>query len=104
MSCRLQVPGYRFGTRNLKPANLLTCNRGTMDASSPGPLVSVAAPRPDERDAASLSRQLARLAAIHRINRAATASLNLDETLQTVVSVVAEATGSDTCTVYLYSP
>ncbi|MFN8539620.1 MAG: GAF domain-containing protein [Thermomicrobiales bacterium] len=67
--------------------------------------LSPAAPlRSDERDAASLSRQLARLDAIHRINRAATASLNLDETLQTVVSVVAEVTGSDTCTVYLYSP
>ena len=72
-----------------------------MDETSLSP---VAPPRSDERDAASLSRQLARLDAIHRINRAATASLNLDETLQTVVSVVAEVTGSDTCTVYLYSP
>ena len=72
-----------------------------MDESSITPLV---APPTDERDAASLVRQLARLAAIHRINRAATASLNLEETLQTVVGVVAEVMGSDTCTVYLYSP
>ena len=58
----------------------------------------------DDSEAQSLSRQLARLAAIHRINRAATASLNLEEMLQTVVTAVAEAAGTDTCAVYLYSP
>lgn len=58
----------------------------------------------DESEAQSLSRQLARLAAIHRINRVATASLNLEEVLQTVVTVVAEAAGMDTCAVYLYTP
>lgn len=58
----------------------------------------------DTAEAQSLSRQLARLAAIHRINRVATASLNLEEVLQTVVTVVAEAAGMDTCAVYLYSP
>ena len=58
----------------------------------------------DESEAQSLSRQLARLAAIHRINRVATASLNLEEILQTVVTVVAEAAGMDTCAVYLYTP
>ena len=58
----------------------------------------------DENEAQSLSRQLARLAAIHRINRVATASLNLEEILQTVVTVVAEAAGMDTCAVYLYTP
>jgi two-component sensor histidine kinase/putative methionine-R-sulfoxide reductase with GAF domain len=58
----------------------------------------------DDSEAQSLSRQLARLAAIHRINRVATASLNLEEMLQTVVTVVAEAAGTDTCAVYLYSP
>jgi two-component sensor histidine kinase/putative methionine-R-sulfoxide reductase with GAF domain len=58
----------------------------------------------DGSEAQSLSRQLARLAAIHRINRVATASLNLEEVLQTVVTVVAEAAGMDTCAVYLYTP
>ncbi len=58
----------------------------------------------DESEAQSLARQLARLAAIHRINRVATASLNLEEVLQTVVTVVAEAAGMDTCAVYLYTP
>lgn len=58
----------------------------------------------DESEAQPLARQLARLAAIHRINRVATASLNLEEVLQTVVTVVAEAAGMDTCAVYLYTP
>lgn len=58
----------------------------------------------EEESALPLSRQLARLAAIHRINRVATASLNLEEMLRTVVTVVAEAVGMDSCTVYLYSP
>ncbi len=58
----------------------------------------------DDGGAPSLSRQLARLAALHRVNRAATASLNLEEMLKTVVTVVAEAAGTDTCAVYLYNP
>ncbi len=58
----------------------------------------------NDESAPSLSRQLARLAAIHRINRVATASLNLEEMLNTVVTVVAEAAGTDTCAVYLYNP
>ena len=41
---------------------------------------------------------------LHRVNRAATASLNLEEMLKTVVTVVAEAAGTDTCAVYLYNP
>jgi two-component sensor histidine kinase/putative methionine-R-sulfoxide reductase with GAF domain len=61
-------------------------------------------PGDDDGDTPSLSLQLARLAAIHRINRAATASLNLEEMLNTVVNVVAEAAGTDTCAVYLYNP
>lgn len=52
----------------------------------------------------SLSGQPSRLAALHRINRAATASLNLEEMLRTVVGVVAEAADADTCSVFLYSP
>jgi two-component sensor histidine kinase/putative methionine-R-sulfoxide reductase with GAF domain len=55
-------------------------------------------------EALPLPGQLSRLAALHRINRAATASLDLEEMLGTVVRVVAEAVGADTCTVYLYSP
>lgn len=58
----------------------------------------------NDASAPSLSRQLARLAAIHRVNRAATASLNLEEMLNTVVAVVAETAGTDTCAVYLYNP
>lgn len=55
-------------------------------------------------EALPLPGQLSKLAALHRINRAATASLDLDEMLATVVGLVAEAAGADSCTVYLYSP
>lgn len=49
-----------------------------------------------------LPTQVARLAALHKINRAATANLELSETLQTIVTVVADTTGSDACNVFLY--
>ncbi|MDQ3541574.1 MAG: GAF domain-containing protein [Chloroflexota bacterium] len=49
-----------------------------------------------------LPTQVARLAALHKINRAATANLKLSETLQTIVSVVADTTQSDACNVFLY--
>ncbi|MGH2559574.1 MAG: GAF domain-containing protein, partial [Thermomicrobiales bacterium] len=49
-----------------------------------------------------LPTQLARLSALHRINRAATANLKLSEMLETVVRVVAETTNSDACAVLLY--
>lgn len=51
---------------------------------------------------AELPTQVARLAALHKINRAATANLKLSETLQTIVTVVADTTGSDACNVFLY--
>jgi two-component system, sensor histidine kinase PdtaS len=46
--------------------------------------------------------QMARLAALHQINRAATANLQLSEMLNTTAKVVAETTGSDACSVFLY--
>jgi GAF domain-containing protein len=42
------------------------------------------------------------LAALHRINRAATANLELTEMLETSVRVLAETTGADACAVLLY--
>ena len=42
------------------------------------------------------------LAALHRINRAATSNLELTEMLETSVRVVAETTGSDACAVFLH--
>ena len=61
---------------------------------------------PSERTApgaaGELPTQVARLAALHKINRAATADLKLSETLQTIVSVVADTTASDACNVFLY--
>jgi len=45
---------------------------------------------------------VARLRALYRINRAATANLELAEMLDTVVKVVADTTQSDACAVFLY--
>lgn len=50
----------------------------------------------------AIPTQVARLAALHRVNRAATANLELAEMLDTTVRVVAETTGSDACAVFLY--
>jgi two-component sensor histidine kinase/putative methionine-R-sulfoxide reductase with GAF domain len=55
-----------------------------------------------DRDGPPLPPQVARLAALHRINRAATANLKLKEMLETTVAVVAETTESDACAVFLY--
>src|SRR5690606_14168269 len=49
-----------------------------------------------------LSSHVARLAALHRINRAATGSLDLDSMLATVVQVIAETIAGDACSVFLY--
>lgn len=46
--------------------------------------------------------QHARLEALHRINRAATSNLQLDEMMQSVVDVVASTTSSDACAIFLY--
>ena len=53
-------------------------------------------------DDESTSAPLPWLAALHRINRAATANLELTDMLETTVRVVAETTGSDACAVFLY--
>ncbi len=49
-----------------------------------------------------MPNQVARLAAVHRINRAATANLKLSEMLETVAAVVSETTESDACSIFLY--
>ncbi|HUG15191.1 MAG TPA: GAF domain-containing protein, partial [Thermomicrobiales bacterium] len=54
------------------------------------------------RGTGRLSSHVARLAALHRINRAATASLDMDTMLGTVVEVIAETTSGDACSVFLY--
>lgn len=54
------------------------------------------------RSAGRLSSHVARLAALHRINRAATGSLQLDDMLATVVEAVAETTQGDACSVWLF--
>ncbi len=53
------------------------------------------------RGTGRLSSHVSRLAALHRINRAATASLRLEEMLSTVVEVIAETIDGDACSVFL---
>ncbi|MEA2515472.1 MAG: two-component system, sensor histidine kinase PdtaS [Thermomicrobiales bacterium] len=57
-----------------------------------------------EQRVEALPTQVARLRALHRINRTATANLKLSEMLETTVRVVAETTRSDACAVFLYDP
>ena len=52
----------------------------------------------------AVSSPIARLSALHRINRTATANLKLSEMLERTVSVVAEATAGDACSLFLYDP
>lgn len=56
----------------------------------------------NRRGTGRLSSHVSRLAALHRINRAATGSLHLDAMLSTVVEVVAETIGGDACSVFLH--
>jgi two-component system, sensor histidine kinase PdtaS len=51
-----------------------------------------------------LSSPLERLSALHRISQSATASLDLDSMLTTVVRVVRETVGSDACSLFLFDP
>lgn len=51
---------------------------------------------------AQLPTQIARLTALHEINRAATANLKLSETLSTTVHVVANAVSADGCAIFLH--
>lgn len=56
----------------------------------------------DSKPVGRLASQVLRLTALHHISRAATGSLHIDKMLATVVRVVAEAVGSDACSVFLF--
>lgn len=55
-----------------------------------------------EKSSGPLSSPLERLSALHRISQSATASLDLDSMLATVVRVVRETVGSDACSLFLF--
>jgi two-component system, sensor histidine kinase PdtaS len=55
-----------------------------------------------EPQSGPLSSPLERLSALHRISQSATASLDLDSMLTTVVRVVRETVGSDACSLFLF--
>ena len=68
-----------------------------------GAIARVYLGRGDEHgDQDQVTSPIARLSALHRINRTATANLQLSEMLETTVRVVAESTGNDACAVFLY--
>lgn len=56
----------------------------------------------DNIDAGGADAPLPWLAALHRINRSATADLNLSDRLETAVRVLADTTGADACGILLY--
>lgn len=98
----LQMMFERLGGSVSDPGTVMAAGVALAAAarSHSGGTPSSRSPRPSTQ--AALPTQVARLAALHKINRAATANLKLSETLQTIVSVVAETTGSDACNVFLY--
>ena len=57
---------------------------------------------PAPTDSASGEAPLPWLAALHRINRSATADLNLSDRLETAVRVLADTTSADACSIMLY--
>lgn len=59
---------------------------------------------PADETRGPLSSPLERLSALHRISQSATASLDLDSMLSTVVRVVRETVGSDACSIFLFDP
>lgn len=71
-------------------------------ATSRGFLHESETPPPAPTSNATFPTQVARLSALHQINRAATANLRLHEMLDTVVELVAQTTESDACEVFLF--
>lgn len=58
--------------------------------------------RPAPRSESDAAVQVARLDALHQINRASTANAQLSNLLETTVAAVVSATASDACAVFLY--
>ncbi len=50
-----------------------------------------------------LPAQMSRLSALHQINRAATANLEVSDMLQQIATIVAEAADGDACGIFLYN-
>ncbi len=71
-------------------------------AASRGYLTEVPMADPSNAGSTEPTQQVARLSALHQINRAATANLKLGEMLDTVVRLVAQTTNSDACEVFLH--
>jgi two-component sensor histidine kinase/putative methionine-R-sulfoxide reductase with GAF domain len=100
----LQTLFDRFGGHASDPATVIAAGiaLAAVSRSYQSALDEDRGAEPNPAD--TLPTQVARLHALHRINRTATANLKLSEMLETTVRVVAEATRSDACAVFLYDP
>ena len=81
------------GTMTAAGIALAAVSRAHVEGQRPSATTSVDPPVP---------AQLSRLAALHHVNRAVTAHLELTDMLEATVRVVAEATSSDACALFLY--
>ncbi len=92
----------RVGGHASDPATIIAAGIGLAAVSRAYQEIGESARDSEDRRAEELPTQVARLRALHRINRTATANLKLSEMLETTVRVVAETTRSDACAVFLY--
>lgn len=95
----LQTLFDRLGGYGADPATVLAA--GIALAALGRAFHETDAPEIDHEEALAAA-PLPWLAALHRINRAATANLELTETLEMSIRVLAETTGADACAVLLY--
>ena len=96
----LQALFVRVGGASSDPTTILAA--GISLAAASRAFLAAIADQPSAQPEYLVPSHLARLAALYRINRAATANLKLTEMLETTVQVVAETTGSDACAVFLF--
>lgn len=86
--------GDDASTQRIAGIALAAASRGYLTGTTTSETPAGAANQP--------AQQVARLSALHQINRAATANLKLGEMLDTVVRLVAQTTSSDACEVFLH--
>jgi two-component sensor histidine kinase len=98
----LQVLFERIGGLSSDPTTAIAA--GIALASAAKGYAGRGAPETIDISAEQAEVQLARLNALHQINRAATTNLQLGALLETTVEAVVSATESNSCAIYLYEP
>jgi two-component sensor histidine kinase/putative methionine-R-sulfoxide reductase with GAF domain len=100
----LQILFERLGGHSSDPATTIAAGIAMAAVSRAYQAENQLESTKDFQPRGELPTQVARLRALHHINRTATANLKLSEMLETTVRVVAETTQSDACAVFLYDP